>query len=705
MSLLATRIGIEDMLPAPRRTTSGSILDSSRALLGLFAISRIALADQRRGESETNLNGVISRRVLRSLITAMQFRDAATVQHGRRVAHLALGLAQQLGWEGRQLQVLEVAALLHDIGKIGVPDNILFKPAKLSPDEIELMALHYRVGLDVLQASLVDHEVLQIITQSQSSLTTGNEGYKNTHIGARILTVADAYESLSCEHVYRKAKTHEEILQVLLDGSGTQFDGNVVQALSRRVQQTGSAFSGEYEDSSILGGPSSPNEAREADSLCRIFSYLYLLESLYDGFLIVDAEQQVISWNLGLETLTGTKSSERLGRAWSPEVLGYAGQDGRLWPLEECPLHKAVQAGAPVIASAQIPRADGRLLQVEVQTIPLIDERGHWHGAVEVVRDFTRSGGKRPQEFRDLQFAASRDALTSVANRGELETQLTSLVHQSHLQPDQPCSIIFLDADHFKQINDTYGHTVGDKVLIDLASLLQHETYSGEVVGRYGGEEFVVLCPGTDLEAAFRRAERLRAAVSRLKFPCSPALRLTASFGVTQVEPGDSVESVLRRADKALYMSKEHGRNQTQSLTNDGLAQQPDHRAIESDRNPFLFQSTFCAVTAADTVIYKLGGFVNDHHGVILDVTPQKVSLRLGSSGFFLPGWGSVRKRQPVRLDLEFGEKVAAAGGRGTPRVNIRVTIKPEGWVRDREVFLERAHQVLRELKGYFSAD
>lgn len=662
------------------------------------------MSDAAKGPSDANLNGIISRRVLRSLVTALQFRDPATVQHGRRVAHLALGLAQHLGWEGRHLQVLEVAALLHDIGKIAVPDNILFKPAKLSPDEMELMALHCNVGFDVLQACCVDHEVLQIVSQSQSAMTCTLDGFKNTHIGARILAVADAYESLSCEHVYRKAKSHDDILKVLVDASGKQFDGNVVQALIRRVQQTGSAFSGEYHDDVILGGPAGPSEAREAESLCRIFSYLYMLESLYDGFLIVDGDLRVISWNLGLEKLTGYPAAERLGRTWSPEFLNYAGQEIGTLALDKCPLHRAIQDGMPVTMAGQIPRVDGRMLQVEIQSIPLIDERGHWHGAVEIVRDFTRSGGKRPQEFRELQMAASRDALTSVANRGELETQLTAMVKQYQDHPETPCSLIFVDADHFKHINDTFGHTVGDKALIELAHLLQHETYSGEVVGRYGGEEFVILCPGTDLESAVRRAERLRIAISRMKIAREPNVHVTASFGITEIESGDSVESVLRRADKALYASKEKGRNCTTSLTIEALEREKEDAQVHSNSDPFVYMNAFCAVTAADTMIYKLGGFVNDHQGAILDVTPQRVSIRLGSAGLW-PFWGTKRKRQPVRVELSFGEKIASNGARTTPRVNIRITIKPDGWVRKREVFSDRAQQVMRELRGYFAAE
>src|SRR5690606_10371383 len=127
----------------------------------------------------------------------------------------------------------------------------------------------------------------------------------------------------------------------------------------------------------------------------------------------------------------------------------------------------------------------------------------------------------------------------------------------------EPFSVIFLDIDYFKSINDTYGHTVGDEVLVDLARLLQHETYSGELVGRYGGEEFVVVCPGTDLMQSIKRAERLRVAISRGHLGNVKGLEVTASFGVTQSEPGDSVESIIRRADKALYKAKDLGRNRT----------------------------------------------------------------------------------------------------------------------------------------------
>jgi diguanylate cyclase (GGDEF)-like protein len=134
---------------------------------------------------------------------------------------------------------------------------------------------------------------------------------------------------------------------------------------------------------------------------------------------------------------------------------------------------------------------------------------------VQLLRN--KSGVRRQsREYVELKLAATRDPLTGVANRGQLETQLRHMLEEFHSnEGTRHLSTIFLDVDKFKRINDNYGHQVGDQVLVDLTRLLQHETYSGEIIGRYGGEEFVVLCPDTDLDAAVRRAERLRHAIQK----------------------------------------------------------------------------------------------------------------------------------------------------------------------------------------------
>src|SRR4029077_1496456 len=140
---------------------------------------------------------IVAPSILRRLLAALHFRDSATVQHSRRVSQLAGGIARYLRWEGVNLRQLEIAALLHDIGKIGVPDNVLFKPGKLNPDEADLMALHHCVSVDVLQAACVDSQVVQFISESRdfpcASAKRPGRTLGALHQGSRILSIADAY--------------------------------------------------------------------------------------------------------------------------------------------------------------------------------------------------------------------------------------------------------------------------------------------------------------------------------------------------------------------------------------------------------------------------------------------------------------------------------------------------------------------------------
>ena len=710
--MLTARLLTEELLAPDLPAQSSHPRDVSRLLLGLMALSRKAEESHHQSGND-GLGDVISKSVLRTLLSALHFRDVATVRHSRRVAMLAVGMARFLGWELSQQKVLEVAAILHDIGKIGVPDNILFKPGKLSPDEAELMSLHHNIGVDVLQACRVDMEVLEIVVQAHCNFDGESDRSRKIggeiHQGARILAVADAYDSMSTDQVYRKGRSHAEIMNVLMEAGGTQFDGNVVCALSRWIEGEGLPFeqgSGDLK-SAKPPGPVHPEEALEASSLGHIFSYLYVLESLYDGFYIVDSDLRFAVWNVGSEKLLGRSAQETIGQVWSSRMFRYSDSYGQPLHDEQCPMNRVIADGRPATSTLKMQRPDGTVLDVELQSVPLLDASGQLHGVAEIIRDLSRSS-RRPREFRELKIAASRDALTSVANRGELETQLAMMVSEFARQHDgEPFSAIFIDVDHFKSINDTYGHGTGDQVLIDLARLLQHETYSGEIVGRYGGEEFVVLCPATALDQAIRKAERLRIAVSRHDFNGLMNSRVTASFGVTQAETGDSVESVFRRADKALYMAKQGGRNKTCSLTNADLlaGERPTKETSSDSGDPFLFTSSFLACVAADMIVYKLGGFVNDQRAALKEVSAKRAIIQLGSRGV-LPLWGLSDDRRPVELTVEFGEEeLSGRGGvRAARKVPIQVVIRPVGWVRKAEVFQSRARSVLKLLRSYFVA-
>lgn len=683
---------------------SGHPTDSSRQLLALLALWRHS--QHSVPEEEVVLDGIISAGVLRNLLAALQVRDAETMRHCRRVSIWSCAMGRKLGLDPRELKVLEVAGLVHELGKIGVPDHLLHKPSQLSPDELELFSLYYRIGLDLLQACRVDHRLVEVLSDSRIFFNGINDSFRKVgsqiSLGGRILALADAYDSLRSEKPYRTARSHEQTLQILGEKSGTQFDGTLVDCLSRLANEPGLPI---YRAAHPQGHPNvlQPQEALAAGALCQILSYLHQLETLYDGFYILDSDLKYVVWNQGLEQLLGRSGSERIGQTWSCHNPEWAGPRGEALTEEQTPLHQVLTTGKSWAGAARIQHSDGTWREIEVQCLPLRDIHGRLHGIAEIFRDTTRIG-RRSEDYRDLKLQATVDALTGVANRGELQNQLTKFIELQQEPDEPPLSVIFLDVDHFKSVNDSFGHAIGDKVLILLSKLLQHELYSGEFIGRYGGEEFVVLCPETDLAAAVTRAERLRNAAMKITVPEMKGRMISISLGVSEYVPEDTTATLLHRADQALYTSKQSGRNQTNTLM-PNTAEEVAAEEAQAASDPFIYEGELRAVLSAEMVTYKLGGFVREEKAKLQNVTETTAEFRLGNSGFF-GGWGQTDDRKPVLVELRFG-KVEQTHGRGssTPRRRVEVVIKPQGRVTDSDLFQGRAHRVFKSLKSYFAAD
>jgi diguanylate cyclase (GGDEF)-like protein len=181
-----------------------------------------------------------------------------------------------------------------------------------------------------------------------------------------------------------------------------------------------------------------------------------------------------------------------------------------------------------------------------------------FHWLPLAVRDWKRS----EQRTRDLQTLASVDPLTGLYNRRQFETLARAELGRSQRYM-RPCSFLMIDIDHFKRVNDTFGHEMGDWVLKTVASILATARRDADVVARFGGEEFVIMLPETTPEAAATVAERIRMMVSANSMAVGDAkLSLTISAGVGEVTASSpSIEAVIRDADRALYEAKRTGRN------------------------------------------------------------------------------------------------------------------------------------------------
>lgn len=178
------------------------------------------------------------------------------------------------------------------------------------------------------------------------------------------------------------------------------------------------------------------------------------------------------------------------------------------------------------------------------------------------------------QRESQILAASLTDPLTGVGNRRRLEQGLLAEISRADRTATKLCAFI-ADLDHFKLINDNYGHDVGDKVLMAFGDLLRRRTRVSDVVTRFGGEEFVVLMPNTDLKNAVAIADRVREAFAACHIDPLPST-VTASFGVAEMVPGEQGNDLLRRADAALYAAKSSGRNRVATLRNAGGTEVPD---------------------------------------------------------------------------------------------------------------------------------
>jgi diguanylate cyclase (GGDEF)-like protein len=164
-------------------------------------------------------------------------------------------------------------------------------------------------------------------------------------------------------------------------------------------------------------------------------------------------------------------------------------------------------------------------------------------------------------EARDLASQAHTDPLTGALNRQGLREVLMKRLHVAgHV--DEEMAVVFMDLDHFKRINDQYGHDAGDEVLRRFAAVIRGEVRSSDKLVRWGGEEFLLLCPETDVPQAVSMLDKLRAALAKQEWP--HGLRVTSSFGVTSLKPEEDIGAAIKRADGALYLAKANGRNRVE---------------------------------------------------------------------------------------------------------------------------------------------
>jgi diguanylate cyclase (GGDEF)-like protein/PAS domain S-box-containing protein len=270
--------------------------------------------------------------------------------------------------------------------------------------------------------------------------------------------------------------------------------------------------------------------------------------------------RRITYWNKGAERITGYESSEAMGRSCSDNLLVHIDDNGVNLCKAGCPLAQTLMDGLERETEAYLQHKDGHRLPVIIRVSPLRDSSGRIVGAVETFSDNSAKAALL-QRIDQLQEESLVDPLTGVANRRCIDMKLHSRIDEMQ-RYGWPSGVLFLDIDNFKIVNDTYGHNVGDGVLMMVARTLSSNLRAHDLLGRYGGEEFVAVITHVDMAQLHSFADRLRVLVENSRHDTEySTIRVTVSIGATVVRPEDTVETVITRADLFMYNSKISGRN------------------------------------------------------------------------------------------------------------------------------------------------
>lgn len=288
--------------------------------------------------------------------------------------------------------------------------------------------------------------------------------------------------------------------------------------------------------------------------------YKALIDNLYDGVYFVDRQRRITYWNRGAERITGYGASEVMGIRCSDNLLVHIDEEGLSLCKGLCPLARTMADLIPREIEAYLHHKDGHRVPVSIRATPILDENGETTGAVEVFSDNSSREALR-QRVEDLQRTALLDTLTGLGNRRYIEQNLAARLDEMRRYGNR-FGVLFMDIDHFKSINDTHGHDVGDRVLKMIAKTVSGNLRPFDILGRWGGEEFVAVVANLDAEQLERISNRFRFLVEESGLSCDGEwIRCTISIGGTMCLPEDSVEGLIRRADQLMYESKTLGRN------------------------------------------------------------------------------------------------------------------------------------------------
>jgi diguanylate cyclase (GGDEF)-like protein/PAS domain S-box-containing protein len=288
-----------------------------------------------------------------------------------------------------------------------------------------------------------------------------------------------------------------------------------------------------------------------------------LIPYLYEGVYVVDQKRKIIFWNEGSKRITGYSAEEVMNSFCYHNILQHVDSEGKKLCFDGCPLHKTLDNGMINEAHVFLKHKEGYRIPVMVKTLPIYDEKQNIVAAIEVFTD-ERFQKHIYHENLELKNKLRIDPLTKIANRHFFDFQLSKKIEETKVFSSL-FGILMIDIDHFKSVNDTYGHLVGDEILKIVANSLSSNVEKTGLVSRWGGEEFIAIIDVDNQDDLLKVAEKLRNVVltSGYQLDSGKTISVSISIGGTLVNSDDDTKSLINRADENMYYAKQNGRNQS----------------------------------------------------------------------------------------------------------------------------------------------
>jgi len=283
--------------------------------------------------------------------------------------------------------------------------------------------------------------------------------------------------------------------------------------------------------------------------------YRKILDNVITGVYFVDTERKINFWNKGAERVSGYSESEVIGKSCRENILMHIDKTGKLLCNDGCPLQASMDDGKERSIEIFMKHKDGHRVPVMVHSLPLKDENGNITGAVEIFDDISPYL-KLQKQIAELNTEAYVDPLTTVGSRRFIDNILEHWWHKV-VHEGYKFGIIYIDLNDLKLLNDQFGHEIGDKALNRLAITLKNSIRDGDYIGRWGGDEFLILLELDSTEKIEIVEGKLNAMLqaSSIKVK-SQKIKLTASFGFALSSEAESIDELIRLADQRMYEDK-----------------------------------------------------------------------------------------------------------------------------------------------------